>query len=208
MRTKILSLFIACFVLSLTGCGSTASPSEGAKETPLAPESETGAAPAAEASAEQPFELHMTNAFDSDFELDYKNCYIMTAENTDVRGIPREYGAVNRTLSYQMVDVYAATYADDGKWVLIGFFCFDSAHDNMGWVKVSDLMEYNEENYLLLTYPVQVTEDCIDLNTGEPVQRDAFEVHYIEDYAEILREGGRSYRVSPDDIIYPGFVKE
>lgn len=155
-----------------------------------------------------PFEFHMTTVPITELEIDYIDKKIMTAENVDVRGIPCEYGAVNRTLSYEMVKVYAAVYRDDGIWALICASNFDSALDDAGWVKISDLMEYTEDNYRLLRYPVQVREGCVDLDTGEPVEWDAFCVDYIGDCAEVSREGGRSYRVSPDDIVYPGFMKE
>lgn len=156
-----------------------------------------------------PFEFHMTNGDTSDLKLDYRNRKIMTTENVEVRGIPREYGAVNQVLSYQMVTVHAVVYGEgEERWALVSFFCFDAAYDDIGWVEISDLIEYTEENYRLLRYPVQVREGCVDLDTGETVRWDAFCVDYYEDYAVVGREGGRDYRVSVDDILYPDFTKE
>lgn len=147
--------------------------------------------------------IHMSSA---NTGLDLENRYIMTGKEVEVRDRPRQSGYVLRTLSYQVVDVSAATYDYEGDiWVIVSFFCFDSASDNMGWVKLTDLMEYTEENYQLLRYPVKVREGCVDLETGEPVEWDAFAVDYVDGYAIVGREGGRSYKVSPSDIIYPEF---
>ncbi len=153
------------------------------------------------------FEFHMTDAFDSNFELDIKNRYIMTSKEVEVRGIPDDMAEVNRVLSYQMVNVLAAAYVRDGKWALISFFCFDAAYDNIGWVRVSDLMEYKEDNYQLLRYPVTLKEGSIDLETGEIVELTQVSVDYIDDYAIVRAEGGRSHEVDPDSIIYPPFEK-
>ena len=133
----------------------------------------------------------------------------MTLENVAVRGIPDERCSVNQTLSYQLADVHAVVYAgsDEEKWALISFVTFDAWYDDIGWVKLSDLLEYTEESKKLLRYPVQVTEDCVDLKTGEAVKWDAFEVIYEEDYAVLTREGGRSYTVDPKYIVYPSFEK-
>ena len=149
-------------------------------------------------------EIHMSSAI-SNTGLDLESRYIMAGKDVDVRDRPRQSGYVLRNLSYQMVNVGAASYSDDGIWVLVSFFCFDSSQDNMGWVKVTDLMEYTEENYQLLRYPVKVREGCVDIETGEPVEWDTFMVNYVDDYAIVSREGGRSYKVLPSEIIYPEF---
>ena len=150
-------------------------------------------------------EIDMSSA-NSNTGLDYRNRYIMTGKEVEVRDRPRQSGYVLRTLSYQMVNVGTATYSNEGIWVLVSFFCFDSSQDNMGWVKLTDLMEYTEENYQLLRYPVKVKEGSVDLETGESVEWDAFSVDYVDNYAIVTREGGRSYKVSPSDIIYPESV--
>lgn len=153
-------------------------------------------------------EFHMTNAMDSNFELDIKNKRIMVLNEVGVRGIPSEAAKINRTLSYQLIDVLAAVYAEDNeKWALISFFCFDATYDDIGWVKVSDLAEYSEKNYHLLRYPVSLTDDCVDLQTGEIVKWDAVAVEYIDNYAHVFAEGGWSHNVSTDSIVYPPFKK-
>ena len=154
------------------------------------------------------YEFHMTNAFDSRFDLDLENRFIMTGENIEVRGTPDYSSSVNRVLSYQMVDVYAAAYVEDGKWVLIGFNARDTEHDNIGWVRVDDLMEYNEENYHLLRYPVTIREGCVDLQDGKKIEWNGpFWVTYLDGYAEISQEGGWFRYVGSDQIIYPPFEK-
>lgn len=154
------------------------------------------------------YEFHMTNAFGSGFELDLENRFIMTGENVEVRGIPDSHAGVNRVLSYQMVDVYAAAYVQEGEWVLIGFNAIDAEHDNIGWVRVDDLMEYNEENYHLLRYPVTIKEGCVDFKNGTLIKWNGpFWVTYMDGYAEISEEGGLFHNVEPDQIIYPPFEK-
>lgn len=157
----------------------------------------------------QGFELHMSDARDSNLELNIDDCYIMTVNEVGVRGIPSMEAEINRTLSYQMVDVDAVVYGENNeKWALINFFNFDSADDNIGWVKISELMEYTEENYSLLRYPVKVTENCVDLETGEKVEWDWVAVDYCDGYAEVWREGGQSCKIDASCIIYPPFRKD
>lgn len=113
------------------------------------------------------------------------------------------------TLSYEMVNVHAVVYSEEypedekGRWALVSFVCFDSAHDNIGWVKFTELEQYTAENMRLLQYPVTVTEGCTDINTGEEVVWDAFRVDYDDISAAVTREGGKVYRVDKDCIIYP-----
>lgn len=229
MKLKYMFLFLLCCFICITGCsmaetsGSTQEETEGAVSWQPAEGQKVCSKTVGEISSIltaagfdcnarlsiYPFEFHMVNGDTSDLKLDYRNRKIMTAENVEVRGIPCRYAAVNQELSYKMVTVHAVVYgAEDEMWALVSFFCFDAAYDDIGWVEVSDLLEYTEENYRLLRYPVQVKEGCVDLDTGEPVEWDAFCVDYYEDYAVLGREGGRSYRVSPDDIIYPDITKE
>ena len=155
------------------------------------------------------YEIHMTNALDSELEFDLENRYIMTKEEVEVRGIPDFSASVNRVVSYQIVDVYAVTYVEDGKWALIGFDPFDAAHDNIGWVPVEDLMEYSEENYQLLNYPVTIQEGCVDLKSGELiVENGPFRVKYMDGSAEISDVGSWSRMIAVDQIVYPPFEKE
>ena len=41
--------------------------------------------------------------------------------------------------------------------------------DNIGWVKVSDLTEYTNDTKEKLLFPVTVSADCKDIDTGEKV---------------------------------------
>lgn len=90
---------------------------------------------------------------------------------------------------------------------MIGFNPFDAAHDNIGWVKLTDLTEYAEENRDLLSYPIQLTEGCKDIETGELINWTRAAVEYAEDYAIISSEGGRSHKVKKECIVYPEYTK-
>ena len=74
----------------------------------------------------------MTSAFDSEFELDYQNHYIMALKDVEVKGIPIDSIEPNRVLDYELVRVHAAVYAENEKWVLVSYFTFDGG-DNIGW---------------------------------------------------------------------------
>ena len=76
----------------------------------------------------------MTNAFNSDFELDYQNYYIMALKDVEVRGVPIDSIEPNRVLNYELVGVHAAVYAENEKWVLVSYYTFDGS-DDIGWVK-------------------------------------------------------------------------
>lgn len=156
------------------------------------------------------FELHMVDAFDSNFELDIDNKHIMTAENVAVRAIPDDRAVANRTLTYQMVTVRAAVYGPGGeKWALVSFVELDAISDNIGWVKVSELMEYGEDNYHLLTYPVELKEGTTDLQTGKKAHMDHFKITQIgDDCVSVVSEGGQGYEVAPQAVVYPAFEKE
>ena len=157
-------------------------------------------------------EFHMVNALDSELELDIDNRHIMALEEVEVRGIPTISAAVNRIVTYQIVNVYAViygeNYGEDDRWALIGFNCFDAAHDNIGWVKLSDLTEYTEENRELLYYPVYLSEDCKDIETGEQINWTKAAVEYTEDYAIISAEGGSTHKVKKECIVYPEYTKQ
>ncbi len=189
MKRRFLLLVLAISFLC-AGCGSSALDEQSFFSESLVPDA-----------------IHMSDAFwDFSQEFDLQHGNIMTGDNAALRGIPSEDAPINDTVSYQFVNAYAAVYIDSSDyWVLVSFFRFDSAVDNIGWVRASDLMKYTEENHQLLCYPVQVAEGCVDLDTNEPVEWPAFRVEYVEDYAIVSREGGRSYRVSPSCIIYPEY---
>ena len=74
----------------------------------------------------------------------------------------------------------------------------------MGWVKASDLIEYTEDVKEKLLFPVNVSDDCKDIDTGEAVEQDDWKITSIEgDCVDIVRVGGRSNRVKLEDIVYP-----
>ena len=96
-------------------------------------------------SGTEPPHFNMASALDSEFELDYQNHYIMALENVEVKGIPSNDVATNRVLNYELVSLRAAVYAEDGKWALVSYYTFDGGTD-IGWVKVSGLIEYTDKN--------------------------------------------------------------
>lgn len=49
-------------------------------------------------------QFRMTNAFNSDFELDYQNHYIMALNDVEVRGVPVDSIEPNRVLNYELVE--------------------------------------------------------------------------------------------------------
>ncbi len=152
-------------------------------------------------------QFRMTNAFDSDFELDYQNQYIMALKDVEVRGVPIDSIEPNRVLNYELVQVHAAVYAENGKWVLVSYDTFDGG-DDIGWVKVSDLTEYTNDTKEKLMYPVNVSVDCKDIATGEKVDSDDWRITSIEgENVTITRVGGRDNKVKLEDIVYPDTFK-
>ena len=148
-------------------------------------------------------EFGMTSAIGSDFKLDYENHYIMALEDVEVRGFPTETVEPIYDLNYELVEVYTAVYRGDAIWVLIRYGLFEGGPD-MGWVKESDLTEYTEDVKEKLLFPVDVSDDCKDIDTGEKVEKDDWKIEAIEgDYVKIFRVGGRTNRVKLEDIVYP-----
>ena len=75
---------------------------------------------------------------------------------------------------------------------------------NMGWVNVYKLAEYTEDMKEKLLFPVNVSDDCKDIDTGEKVEKGDWKITSIEgDYVEITKAGGKSNKVKPEDIVYP-----
>ena len=136
--------------------------------------------------------------------FDYQKHYIMALENVGVRAVPAESVEPFEDLNYEFVRVYAAAYEDkDKKWVLVGYYPFDGGA-RMGWVKSSDLAEYTEDMKDKLLFPVNVSDDCKDIDTGEAVEQDDWKITSIKgDCVEIDRVGGRCNRVRLEDIVYP-----
>ena len=152
-------------------------------------------------------EFGMTSAIGSDFKLDYENHYIMALEDVEVRGFPTETVEPIYDLNYELVEVYTAVYRGDAIWVLIRYGLFEGGPD-LGWVKESDLTEYTEDVKEKLLFPVDVSDDCKDIDTGEKVEKDDWKIEAIEgDYVKIFRVGGRTNRVRREDIVYPNTIK-
>ena len=152
-------------------------------------------------------QFRMTNAFDSNFELDYENHYIMALENVEVKGIPIDSIKYNRVLEYQLVRVHAAVYAGNEKWVLVSYLTFDGG-DDIGWVKVSDLTEYTNDTKEKLLFPVTVSADCKDIDTGEKVDDNDWKITSIEgEIITITKVGGIDRKVKLEDIVYPDTFK-
>ena len=152
-------------------------------------------------------QFRMTNAFDSNFELDYENHYIMALENVEVKGIPIDSIEPNRVLNYELVRVHAAVYAGNEKWVLVSYLTFDGG-DNIGWVKVSDLTEYTNDTKEKLLFPVTVSADCKDIDTGEKVDDNDWKITSIEGkIITITKVGGIDHKVKLEDIVYPDTFK-
>lgn len=152
-------------------------------------------------------QFRMTKVFDSDFELDYQNHYIMALKDVEVKGIPMDSIEYNRVLNYELVRVHAAVYAQNEKWVLVSYYTFDGG-DDIGWVKVSDLTEYTNDTKEKLLFPVTVSADCKDIDTGEKVDDDDWKITSIEgEIVTITRVGGRDQKVRLEDIVYPDTFK-
>lgn len=152
-------------------------------------------------------QFRMTNAFNSDFELDYQNHYIMALEDVEVRGVPIDSLEPNRVLNYELVEVHAAVYAENEKWVLVSYNTFDGS-DDIGWVKVSDLTEYTNDTKEKLMFPVNVSVDCKDIDTGEKVVNDDWRITSIEgENVNITKVGGIYNKVKLEDIVYPATFK-
>ena len=152
-------------------------------------------------------QFSMTKVFDSEFELDYQNHYIMALENVEVKGIPIDSIKYNRVLEYQLVRVHAAVYAGNEKWVLVSYLTFDGG-DNIGWVKVSDLTEYTNDTKEKLLFPVTVSADCKDIDTGEKVDDNDWKITSMEgEIITITKVGGIDHKVKLEDIVYPDTFK-
>ena len=152
-------------------------------------------------------QFRMTNAFNSDFELDYQNHYIMALKDVEVRGIPIDSIEPHRVLNYELVRVHAAVYGENEKWVLVSYYTFDGG-DDIGWVKVSDLTEYTNDTKEKLLFPVNVSVDCKDIDTGEKVADDDWRITSIEGkIVTITKVGGIDQKVRLEDIVYPDTFK-
>lgn len=148
-------------------------------------------------------QFHMTGVEASEFELDYQGHAIMALQEVAVRGIPLESVEENRVLNYELVKVWAAVHTDNGDWALVSYDTVDGG-DDIGWVRVSDLTKYTTDTKEKLQYPVNVSEECKDIETGEPVRQTRWRIVSIEgERVCITRVGGRENIVRLEDIVYP-----
>ena len=158
---------------------------------------------------EPQFELpwNMMSALDSNFELDYKNHYIMALEKVEVKYIPSDDVETIYELNNELVMINAAVYGESEKWVLVRYASTMDGGGNMGWVKISGLTEYTEENKALLRFPVTVKEGSKDAETGKELQR--FEYAMGDPDGEYVRIGNEfgSFTVKVEDIVYPSTTK-
>ena len=183
---------------TLTGPGGTATVHQ-------VPTTETTEPAATEPQLELPW--NMMSALDSNFELDYKNHYIMALESVEVKYIPSDDVETIYELNNELVQINAAIYGDSEKWVLVRYASTMDGGGNMGWVKISGLTEYTEENKALLRFPVTVKEGCKDAETGKELQR--FEYAMGDPDGEYVRIGNEfgSFTVKVKDIVYPSTTK-
>ena len=152
-------------------------------------------------------QFRMTKVSDSEFELDYQNHYIMALKDVEVKGIPIDSIEPNRVLNYELVRVHAAVYKENEKWVLVSYYTFDGG-DDIGWVKVSDLIEYTNDTKEKLLFPVTVSVDCKDIDTGEKVDDDDWRITSVEGkIVTITKVGGIDRKVKLEDIVYPDTFK-
>lgn len=132
--------------------------------------------------------------------------HMFTAPNTAVRTEPWDKAPAGRTLSGWTVRVCAVVWADDTEpWALVTFFTFDSAVNNIGWVRWSSLIEYTAETREALRYPVGVAEGAHDSVTGALIwpADGEFALEYRDGAAYLTREGGEAWTVKPEDVVFP-----
>ena len=191
----------------LVGCGPVAEPVQ--TTDPVTQPTETEVPPETAVTDMESLYFGMKNVRvpDLELELDYRNRYIMALDHVEVKGIPSDLAATNRVLNRELVKLHAAVYSDDEKWALVSYCAFDGG-DNIGWVRVSGLAEYTEDSKETLLFPVNVSDNCKDVETGENVGKDDWRITAIDgEYAAIVRVGERSNKVSVKDILYPSTAK-
>lgn len=146
---------------------------------------------------------------------------MMSKENVPLRKIPSDnedfYTGI--ILSYDNVKAHAMvveTMTDlqdptwlskDRNWVLVSIYTFGESVDSYGWVRLSELMEYNEDTMYLYQGPFFVSEDAIDLETGE-LAHSSLRGHYVsvefmEDCAKVSTHGGIYCYVDKKYVTYP-----
>lgn len=156
------------------------------------------------------------------YEAISENKY-MIADSVTLRKMPcdSEEFYTENTLSYYMVTPIAVVFetvvdlqdnswtAEDRHWVLVSYHAFGDWIDSYGWVKFSELIEYNEETINLLQGPFMLSEDAIDIETGElahELLRGSWvSVDFEEDYVRVGTDGGIFCKVDKKYLIYPEY---
>ena len=152
-------------------------------------------------------------ASDDQFLKEVYGGQYMTAENVPVRRMPsdNEIFYSPNELSYYMVTPVAVVvnYVDDEVtyWVLVNFITIGDMADNHGWVKFSELIEYTEDTKSLLKGPFVLSEDAVDIHTGNPVdiylRGSEVNAEFKEGYVSVVTDGGISADVDEKFLIYP-----
>lgn len=148
-----------------------------------------------------------------DFMEDMNSRKYMTASDVVIRKAPMDSEEVKTgtNLSYIMVNTVYAIYAmgdeplEDRTWILVQY-ASSEPEDTVGWVKWKELIEYTEENMHLLASPIYVSEEAIDLYTGEtvdPLFCSGGWVEFEDDYAIVSVVGGKFCKVDKKYLIYP-----
>ena len=145
----------------------------------------------------------------------------MVAENVTIRKIPSDNEAFysEKVLSYRIVTPIAVVFEpvmdlqdiswkeEDRHWVLISHRTFGEMVDTHGWVRFSDLIEYNEETMHLLTGPFMLSEDAVDIETGELVHSllrgNLVNIEFMDEYVMVSTDGGIYAYVDKKYVIYP-----
>lgn len=137
----------------------------------------------------------------------------MTAENVPVRRMPsdNEIFYSPNMLSYYMVTPVAVVvnYVDDEVtyWVFVNFLTIGDMADNHGWVKFSELIEYTEDTKFLLKGPFRLSEDAVDIHTGNAVdiylRGSEVNAEFEAGYVHVVTDGGISADVDKKYLIYP-----
>lgn len=123
-------------------------------------------------------------------------------------GLNKEYAEV-------IAQCDVVTLGSDGQqqiedWLLIHFQVVSTPESNIGWVPVSSVVEYTEDNYTSISFPLKLKSDGIFYsNSGaEDATIDKssmFSVNSIssDGMLNVSGVGGWNARVHPEDIAYP-----
>lgn len=165
-------------------------------------------------------DFHMEPPETRFYEAISENEYI-SAEGVTLRKMPcdSEEFYTGNTLAYYKVTPLAVVFesvmdlqdkswnAEDRHWVLVSCHMFGDWMDSYGWVRFSELVEYNEDTMHLLKGPFMLAEDAVDIETGELVHEllrgSWVSVQFKEDYVRVGTHGGIFGNVDKKYLIYP-----